>query len=254
MSNVRLIARLDVKAPHLIKGVHLEGWRKIGNPVKFAEKYYRAGIDELIYLDAVASLYQRNTLTELVRTTAQNVFIPITVGGGIRSADDAYKLLRAGADKIAVNTAATERPDLICELAERFGSQCVVLSIQAKRNDDGSWEALRDLGREHTGLNAVDWARHGARLGAGEILITSIDQEGTRRGFDIDLVRNISDAVNIPVIASGGMGKFSHLQSAVAEGGADAVAVAYMLHREEASVKTLKEKALAAGMDIRPVI
>lgn len=253
MSNIRLIARLDVKAPDLIKGVHLEGWRKLGNPREFAERYYETGIDEILYLDAVASLYRRNTIVDLVRETAENVFIPITVGGGIRSVEDAHTLLRAGADKIAVNTAAVERPDLIRELAERFGSQCIVLSIQAKRNDNGTWEAMCDLGREHSGRDALEWARQGAELGAGEILVTSIDKEGTRRGFDVDLTQSISTAVNIPTIASGGMGGFDHMQAVISKGGADAVAIAYMLHRDETTVGQLKEQALAAGIEVRPV-
>lgn len=253
MSNVRLIARLDVKAPDLIKGVHLEGWRKLGNPREFAERYYREGIDELLYIDAVASLYRRNTIIDLVRATAENVFIPITVGGGIRSIDDAHGLLRAGADKVAVNTAALQRPELIGELAGRFGSQCIVLSIQAKRDSNGSWEALCDLGREHSGRDAVEWAAQGAELGAGEVLVTSIDREGTRRGFDADLTKAISGAVRIPTIASGGMGLFEHVYSATAENGADAVAMAHVLHYGETTVPALRAEALAAGLGVRPV-
>lgn len=253
MSNIRLIARLDVKAPDLIKGVHLEGWRKLGDPRAFAEKYYEDGIDEILYLDAVASLYQRNTIFDLVRSTAGNVFIPITVGGGIRSVSDAQELLRAGADKIAVNTAALQRPELIKELAEKFGSQCVVLSIQAKQNGSGSWEALCDLGREHSGRDAVEWATEGASLGAGEILVTSIDREGTRRGFDVELMERVADAVPIPVIASGGMGTFDHLSAVVRSGRVDAVAIAYILHCGETTVPALRAQALDAGIQVRPV-
>lgn len=253
MSNVRLIARLDVKAPDLIKGVHLEGWRKLGNPREFAERYYREGIDEILYLDAVASLYKRNTIIDLVRSTAENVFIPITVGGGIRSVEDAHGLLRAGADKVAVNTAAVDRPELIRELAERFGSQCIVLSIQAKRDANGNWEALCDLGREHSGRDAIAWAVQGAELGAGEILVTSVDREGTRRGFDLELTKAISGAVRIPTIASGGMGTFEHIHAATSGNGADAVAIAYMLHYGETTVPELRAQALAAGLGVRPV-
>ncbi|HEM0907920.1 TPA: imidazole glycerol phosphate synthase subunit HisF, partial [Legionella pneumophila] len=197
MSNVRLIARLDIKGPNLIKGVHLEGLRVVGNPNEYAMAYYAQGADELIYMDTVASLYGRNNLSEIVKTTAENVFIPITVGGGIRSVDDAKQLLRCGADKVAINTAATKNPTLISDIARRFGSQCVVLSIEAKRTVDGRWEVMTDNGREHTGMDVVDWARNGEEFGAGEILLTSIDQEGTRKGFDLELVKQVSSMVSI---------------------------------------------------------
>ncbi|HAU2070032.1 TPA: glycosyl amidation-associated protein WbuZ, partial [Legionella pneumophila] len=224
MSNVRLIARLDIKGPNLIKGVHLEGLRVVGNPNEYAMAYYAQGADELIYMDTVASLYGRNNLSEIVKTTAENVFIPITVGGGIRSVDDAKQLLRCGADKVAINTAATKNPTLISDIARRFGSQCVVLSIEAKRTVNGRWEVMTDNGREHTGMDVVDWARNGEEFGAGEILLTSIDQEGTRKGFDLELVKQVSSMVSIPVIASGGMGKLEDLTEVVCESKADAVA------------------------------
>jgi len=240
--NVRLIARLDVKAPHLIKGVHLEGLRKLGDPREFAERYYAQGIDEILYIDAVASLYQRNTITDLVRGTAENVFIPITAGGGVRSVDDVRTLLRVGADKVAVNTAAVRRPELITEIARALGSQCMVLSIQAKRQGD-RWEAYCDQGREHTGLDAVEWARRGQELGAGEILITSVDREGTREGFDIELLRAITGAVTIPVIASGGMGTIDHLVEAVVDGGVHAVAMAHVLHYGVLGVGDIRDGA-----------
>lgn len=251
-SNIRIIARLDVKAPNLIKGVHLEGLRKVGDPREFAERYYHEGIDEIIYIDMVASLYNRNTIIDLVRETARNVFVPITAGGGIRSVDDARALLRAGADKVSVNTAATKSPELITGIAKRFGSQCMVLYIEAKRHGD-KWEAYCDNGREPTGLDAVEWAVRGQELEAGEILVTSIDQEGTRSGFDLDLIRQISTKVTVPVIASGGMGKFDHLAEAVSQGKADAVAIAHMLHYEEITIGEIREQALQAGMNVRPV-
>ena len=188
-TNVRLIARLDVKGPNLIKGVQLEGLRKLGDPQCFARQYYEAGIDELIYMDVVASLYGRNNLTDVVRHTAENVFIPITVGGGIRSVDDARTMLRSGADKIAINTAAVGNPDLIDSLAAAFGTQCVVLSVEAIRQSDGRWEAHTDNGREKTGCDVVEWVCEAARRGAGEILLTSVDREGTQAGCDIDLAR-----------------------------------------------------------------
>ncbi|MEL0097746.1 MAG: imidazole glycerol phosphate synthase cyclase subunit, partial [Planctomycetaceae bacterium] len=221
---------LDVKGPNLIKGVQLEGLRKLGDPQDFARRYYEAGIDELIYMDVVASLYGRNNLIEVVRHTAENVFIPITVGGGIRSVDDARMLLRSGADKIAVNTAAITNPDLIEELASAFGAQCVVLSVEAIRQADGRWEAHTDNGREKTGRDVVEWVQEAVGRGAGEILLTSVDREGTQSGCDLDLANSVSGAVNIPVILSGGVGGPNHFTEAVIDGGVDAVAVAHVLH------------------------
>lgn len=251
MANVRLIARLDVKGPNLIKGVHLEGLRVIGDPNAYARKYYDAGIDEILYMDIVASLYGRNNLTDVVQKTAKDVFVPITVGGGIRSLDDARTLLRSGADKVAVNTAATQRPQLIAELCARFGAQCIVLSIEAKRRQGGGWEAYTDNGREHTGMDAVEWARKGAGLGAGEILITSIDQEGTREGFDVPLIKAVSEAVSIPVIASGGMGAVDHGVAAVRDGNASAVAMADVLHYERLAVDDIRSAMRAHGIPLR---
>lgn len=251
MRTVRLIARLDIKGPNLIKGIHLEGLRVIGDPQEHARRYYEAGADELLYMDIVASLYGRNNLTDIVSRAAKDVFVPMTVGGGVRSLDDARKLLRAGADKVAINTAATANPALITEMARKLGSQCVVLSIEAKRVGPGKWTAYTDNGREHTGKDALAWARQGAELGAGEILVTSVDQEGTRKGFDVELVRAITDAVEIPVIASGGMGTFEHLREVVVEGGADAVAMADILHYRRASLGEIRAQAQAAHLPVR---
>ncbi len=250
MTSLRLIARLDVKAPYLIKGVHLEGVRKVGDPQAFAQRYYGEGIDEIIYIDAVASLYERNTIVDLITHTAENVFIPITAGGGVRSVADARSLLRAGADKVAINTAAIHRPELITELAEEFGSQCVVLSIQAKRQSH-HWEAYCDQGREHTDFDAVDWARRGQELGAGEILATSIDHEGVCGGFDIPLTKAITGVVDIPVIASGGMGRPEHLLDVVRNGGAHAVAMAHVLHYGVLQLTEIRAAAAAAGLSVR---
>ena len=180
---VRLIARLDIKGPNLIKGVHLEGLRVLGDPQEYASKYYAQGADELIYIDIVASLYGRSKLPEIVSRTVENIFIPLTVGGGIRNIDDVKELLRAGADKVAINTAAVQRPELISEISRRFGSQCMVLSIEAKKQSDGLWEVYTDSGREKTGIDVVDWAEEGVSKGAGEILLTSIDAEGLGEGF-----------------------------------------------------------------------
>ena len=252
-SRLRLIARLDIKGPNLIKGVHLEGLRVIGDPQEYARKYYEQGADELIYIDIVASLYGRSKLTEIVRRAAHDVFVPMTVGGGIRSADDVRDLLRAGADKVAINTAAVRRPELITEVARRFGSQCMVLSIEAKQQAPGRWEIYTDCGRERSGVDAVDWARRGEQLGAGEILVTSIDREGTRKGFDLELTRAISDAVGVPVIASGGYGAPEHLEEVVRHGRADAVAFADALHYSRETMASLREHAYRAGLPVRVV-
>jgi len=226
MASIRLIARLDIKGPNLIKGVHLEGLRVIGDPQEYARRYYEQGADELIYMDIVASLYARSKLTEIVRRAAHDVFVPMTVGGGVRNVDDVRDLLRAGADKVAINTAAVRRPELVTEVARRFGSQCMVLSIEAKQQTPARWEVYTDCGRERSGVDAVEWARRGVQLGAGEILVTSIDREGTRKGFDVQLTRAIASAVSVPVIASGGYGEPQHLLDVVQNGAADAVAFA----------------------------
>ncbi len=231
---IRIIPRLDIKGPNLVKGIHLEGLRVLGRPEVFARTYYEAGADELLFMDAVASLYGRNSLLEVVERTAQETFIPLTVGGGLRSLDDIAAVLRAGADKIAINTAVVEHPDLIGVAAERFGSSTIVVHIDAKRATDGRWIAWTENGREPTRLDAVDWARRAAVLGAGEILITSIDREGTGQGYDLDLTRAVADAVPIPVIACGGAGTVDHVRAVIADAHADAVCVASILHYDVA--------------------
>lgn len=254
MTPLRLIARLDIKGPNLIKGIHLEGLRVVGDPAVFSRRYYAAGADELIYMDTVASLYGRNNLTEIVSRTAADVFIPMTVGGGVRSVEDVKTLLRAGADKVALNTAAVKRPDLIQEIAHRFGSQCVVLSIEAKRSPGvDRWEVYTDNGREHTELDVVEWAQRAVDLGAGEILLTSVDQEGTAKGFDVALVAAVSAAVSVPVIASGGMGTLEHFTDVVRRGRADAVAIAKVLHYDVNTLAQVREAALQAGFNVRRV-
>lgn len=250
MRNARLIGRLDVKGPNLIKGIHLEGLRVIGDPQTYARRYYEQGADELIYIDIVASLYGRNSLGDIVARTARDVFVPMTVGGGLRSIEDVRAMLRAGADKVAINTAAIRRPELITEVAQRFGSQCMVLGIEAKRNGPGKWEAFTDNGREFTGLDVVEWCRRGYELGAGEILLTSVDQEGTRKGFDTALIEAVTSAVPIPVIASGGMGSTAHMTDAFAHG-ADAVAMADVLHYNRLGLPEIRAAAIEAGLRVR---
>lgn len=254
MGTVRIVARLDIKGSNLIKGIHLEGLRVLGKPYNFAKKYYDMGVDELLYLDSVASLYGRNNLTELIRETAKDIFIPLTVGGGIRSLEDVREILRAGADKVAINTAAIKNPKLISEIAEQFGSQCMVLSIEAKRRTGGDWECFIDNGREHTGLDVIEWAKAGEKLGAGEILLTSVDQEGTRKGFDIDLVKRVSDSVAIPIVASGGMGSATDFISVVKVAGASAVAIADGFHYQRVSLQDLKELAAVEKIPVRQTL
>ncbi len=249
--SIRLIARLDIKGENLIKGIHLEGLRVIGDPQEHARRYYEQGADELLYVDMVASLYGRNKLTEIMKRAAHDVFVPMTVAGGIRSVEDVSDLLRSGADKVAINTAAVQRPALITEIARRFGSQCMVLSIEAKHRSDGHWEVYTDCGRENSGIDAVEWARRGVSLGAGEVLVTSIDREGTRKGFDTALIREISDVVSVPVIASGGYGQIEHLVDVVENGYADAVALADALHYKRTELGIVREQAIARGIRVR---
>lgn len=253
MSNLRIIPRLDIKGKNLIKGIQLEGLRVMGDPNEFALAYYEAGADELIFMDIVASLYGRNNLSDIISRAADQVFIPITVGGGIRSVDDAKKILRSGADKVAINTAAVARPELITEIARHFGSQAMVLSIEAKQIGTGKWEVFTDNGRERTGLDVVAWAQRGVALGAGELLLTAVDREGTRRGFDTDLISQVSAAVSIPVIASGGMGTLEHFVEAASIGKADAVSMAHVLHYKKIGLQDIRARALIAGLGVRDI-
>jgi cyclase len=251
VSNLRLIARLDIKGPNLIKGIHLEGLRVMGSPNEYALDYYNQGADELIYMDVVASLYGRNHLSGIIKDAAIDIFIPMTVGGGIRTVENAREILRSGADKVAINTAAVANPTIVTDIARQFGSQCVVISIEAKKVKNDCWEVYTDNGRERTGLDVVEWAKRCVSNGAGEILLTSVDCEGTRNGFDIELVRAVSSEVNVPVIASGGMGKSEDLLSVVSRGGADAVAMADILHYKRAKIGDIRSVAEEAGLGVR---
>lgn len=253
VKKVRLISRLDIKAPNLIKGINLEGVRVVGDPHEYATRYFEEGIDEILYMDSVATLYERNNLTSLVRETADNVFVPMTVGGGLRSLENVDQVMRAGADKVSINSAAIRRPAIITEVARRYGAQAMVLSVEAKRRGVGDgWEAYIDNGREKTGLDVIDWIKQSVRLGAGEILVTSVDKEGMRRGFDIDLIRAVTDVVDVPVIASGGMGKVEDASAVINDGGADAVAMADVLHYNRIELDYLRNFLARSGIEVVP--
>lgn len=228
-ATTRIIPRLDIKGPNLVKGIHLEGLRVLGKPAEFARRYYEGGADELLFMDVVATLYGRNNLLELVERTANEIFIPLVVGGGIRSAEDIKNVLRAGADKVTINTAAVQRPEFISEAARQFGSSTIVGSIEAMRQPDGSYEAYTDGGRERTGLDAILWAQRLADLGVGELLITSIEREGTGTGYDLRLTTLVAEAVNVPVVSCGGAGSSADVLAAI-QTGASAVSLASMLH------------------------
>jgi cyclase len=254
----RVIPCLDVDAGRVVKGVNFVDLRDAGDPVELAARYDAEGADELVFLDITASSDARDTIVDVVSRTAEEVFIPFTIGGGIRSVDDARRLLRAGADKVSVNTAAVERPTLIAEIADEFGSQCAVVAIDARRTrDDGpdlpsGFEVYTHGGRTPTGLDAVEWAVHAEQLGAGEILLTSMDRDGTKEGFDVELTRAVSDSVSIPVIASGGVGTLDHLVDGVKDGHADAVLAASIFHFGEHSVAEAKAYLADHGVTVRP--
>ena len=230
MRNIRIIARLDIKGPNLVKGIHLEGLRVLGKPEQFAKYYYENGADELMYMDVVASLYERNSLKDIITRTAKEIFIPLTVGGGIRTVADIREALRAGADKVCLNTAAIKTPEIIKEASRIFGSSTIVVAIEAIKQADGTYLAYTDNAREYTGVEVFDWAKKVEELGAGEIVLTSVDNEGTGKGFDLELVKKVADLVSIPVIAHGGAGNVSDVEKVIKDGGANAVAVASVLH------------------------
>ena len=230
MKTIRIIPRLDVKGPNLVKGIHLEGLRVMGNPNDFAKYYYENGADELLYSDVVASLFERNSLSKVISSTAKEIFIPITVAGGIRTLEDIKNTLRAGADKVSLNTAVIKNPDLIKKASRMFGSSTIVVAIEAIKEPEGQYHAYTDNGREKTGVEVVEWAKKIQSLGAGEIIITSVDNEGTGKGFDIDLTKMVSEAVSIPVIAHGGAGNPQDVVDVVNYGKADAVSLASILH------------------------
>ena len=253
MKTARVIPCLDVTDGRVVKGTNFVDLRDAGDPVELAARYDLEGADELVFLDITASSDGRETMVDVVRRTADQVFIPLTVGGGIRSVVDARRMLRAGADKVSVNTAAVQNPELISEIAAEFGRQCVVCAIDAKRRDDSGFEVYLHGGRTPTGIDAVEWAVRSVEAGAGELLLTSMDRDGTKEGFDLVLTRAVADAVGVPVIASGGVGRLDHLVDGVVEGGADAVLAASIFHFREFTVADAKRALTAAGVPVRPV-
>ena len=252
MRNIRLIGRLDIKGPNLIKGINLEGLRVIGSPNDYAIKYYKQGIDELIFMDCVATLYGRNHLAEIITNASREIFVPITVGGGIRSTDDVFEILRSGADKVAINTAAIKDSSIIKKMSDRFGSSTIVLSLQAKKVGN-SWEAYYDNGRERSFLNAIDWVKCAEDNGIGEILVTSIDNDGAAKGFDIDLVNTIMKNVSVPVIASGGMGKLNDIDNLISSTSVDAIAFARCLHYNQLTIGQIRDFCISKKHPIRKI-
>jgi cyclase len=254
MHTKRIIPCLDVKNNRVVKGINFVNLRDAGDPVEVAAAYDKAGADEVVFLDITASSDQRHTVVEMVRQVAEKVFIPFTVGGGIRTVDDFKEVLREGADKVAVNSAAIDNPQLIRDAADKFGSQCVVVAIDAKRRADGTgWNIYKHGGRIDTGIDALEWSKQADALGAGEILLTSMDCDGTKDGYDIELTRAVAEAVSIPVIASGGAGSKEHFLEALTEGKADAALAASLFHYKELEIQDLKEYLTEAGVPIRHV-
>ena len=251
MKTIRIIPRLDIKGPNVVKGIHLEGLRVMGSPAEFASYYYENGADELMFMDVVASLYERNSLHKIISETAKSIFIPLTVGGGIRNLDDIKDVLRAGADKVCLNTAAIKSPDIIKQAAQRFGSSTIVIAIEAIKESSSNYLAYTDNGREYTGINVLNWAKQVEELGAGEIVITSVDKEGTGEGFDYDLVKMISECVSIPVIAHGGAGKKEDFEAVFNQTQATGALAASIFHFGELPIKTLKNYLNTQKIPIR---
>jgi len=249
--NIRIISRLDIKGPNVVKGVFFEGIRVVGEPKEFACRYYKEGADELVYMDVVASLYQRNIDFDLLKSVAKNIFIPITVGGGIRSIGDINNALRAGADKVAINTYAIYHPEFISEAVRKFGSQCIVLSIEAKKKRDGEWEAYVDGGRQKTSVNVIPWVRQAIDLGVGEIMVTSIDRDGAKLGYDFELNSAITSFAPVPVIIHGGAGSAESFKDALNICQTDAISAASVFHYRNLSIRDLKRFLKKNGFEIR---
>jgi len=251
MHKKRIIARLDIKNDSVIKGIHLEGLRKVGHPNEMAFKYYLQGVDEIVFMDAVAAYYDRNSLSHIIEQSCKNIFVPITVGGGLRNLEDIQSALNSGADKVAINTKAIAKPDFITDASSVFGTQCIVVSIVAKQIAENEWEAYMDNGREPTGINAVEWACEVQKLGAGEILLTSLDREGTRKGFHQELFHRVRDVVSIPIIGCGGAGSTNNIVETLQSVDIDGVAVASILHYGITTVDALKKDIYSSGIPVR---
>lgn len=241
MPNFRIISRLDVKNGFVIKGIHLEGLRKVGDPLELCTSYYRQGVDEVIFMDAVASYYGRNNLFDVIDRAGKQSFVPMAIGGGLKTLEDVGQAFQSGADKVSINTGLIRNPEFISEIAMKYGAQAVVCSIEAKRSGVNSWECYVENGREPTGRNVLDWIQEAQERGVGEFLVTSVDQEGTKRGFDIELYKAAHKVSRVPVIASGGAGKLEHIKQVYEETGVQAVAIASMLHYNLTTVKQIKE-------------
>ena len=250
MPKLRIIPRLEVKGENVVKGIRMEGLRVVGQPATLADRYHRDGADELLFIDIVASLYNRNNLHDLVSRASASIHVPLVVGGGVRSIDDFRALLRSGADKVSFNTEACASPETITDAARVFGSQCVVVSIQAKRQPDGSWEAYNQNGRERSHREVIRWAKEVVSRGAGEILLTSVDQDGTRKGLDFDLLEAVLDAVSVPVVIGGGVGSINDVEQA-AMMGASGVTMAHMLHFDRITISALKTELSGRGVSVR---
>jgi imidazole glycerol-phosphate synthase subunit HisF len=247
---MRIIAKLDIKGSNVVKTVRNEGLKVVGEPIALARKYYKDGIDEIVYMDIVASLYGRNLDFDLLKAVSKDIFVPLTVGGGIRSLHDIESALRAGADKVAINTYAVQHPEFISQAAERFGAQCIVLAIDAKKTDSGRYEVYTDGGREKTGVDVLEWVQKATTLGIGEIVLSSVDRDGTRSGYDVDLVRRVSEVASTPVVAHAGAGTLADI-SEVSHMGVSAVSLSSLLHYEDVSVKEIKEYLAKEGIKVR---
>jgi len=251
MKKIRIIPRLDVKNDTVVKGIHLEGLRVVGKPDELAQQYYLEGADELLYMDAVASLYERNSLNEIISKAARHVFVPMTVGGGIRKLEDISQILNSGADKVAINTAAVREPVFLKEAVSKFGAQCIVLSIEAKMIGDQKWEVYTESGREKSGRLVLDWVREALDYGVGEVLLTSVDRDGTKKGIDIELIQALAPRCTVPLIISGGVGKMEHVLDAFAIPGVDAVAIGSAYHYGMYSIPETKTNLIENHMQVR---
>lgn len=253
MSYIRLISRLDIKGPNVIKGIQMEGLRVVGPVADVARRYYKQGVDEIIMIDTVASLYGRDSMVELIREVTTECFVPVTVGGGIRSVEDADALFRAGADKVAINTAAISRPELVEEVAQKYGSQAVVIHVEAKMSAENKWECFTEAGRQPTGLGVIDWITKAQDYGAGEFLLTNVDRDGTRRGVDLSLLELVRDSVRVPLIASSGAGSSAHVVQALQAAGFEGIAMGAGLHWGNFTLPECRRACIDVGISVRKV-